>query len=870
MGAAGASGEKTYIDNVFSTYVYKGNNGNHTITNGIDNTEGGLLWTKARTVGESHTLFDTVRASNKAIYTNLAERDETRNFNLNFLSSGFSWNTSDGMVNNASHTYAAWNFRKKEGFFDVVTYTGTGSARTIAHSLGCVPGMILIKKTSASDPWNVYHRSLDSSSPENYRIFLDESDARIAANTTIWNQTEPTSTHFSLGTNDQLNGNGATYVAYVFAGGASDEPGAARSVDFDGTGDVLSIADHADLEIGSSTYTMEFWVYKNADTPDNYDVWAAKGSNTNNTREFAIESFTDQRLEWWYSTNGSSWSYFTVANNIPTGQWIHICAQKDSSGYFSFFVNGERTYHSTTGAQTLNTGPDPFCIGGFADPGTTLESNIKVSNFRFIKGTAVYTSSFRPPTAGLTAITNTKLLCCNKNTVTGSTVTPSTISTVGDPQSSTSTPFDDPNGFKFGEGGDQNMIKTGSYFGNGSSTGPEINLGFEPQWVMLKNASSTGNWFMFDMMRGIVTDRNDARLLANSTNAEYTQSDGTYIDLTSTGFKLTSTSSHINGNGNIISYIAIRRPDGLVGKPPEVGTDAFAMDGTANGSNVFPQYTSGFPVDFSLTRNPTAGGTWDSWHTGARLLQGKYQLTATSNAWSAGGNFLYDYNDGIFIGGWTNYMSWMWKRGAGFDVVTYKGDGATSQTLGHSLGRTPEMIWVKRRDTSGEWFVYNKGLDGGTNPATHYLTVNNDDEEADYNAIWNDTAPTSTHFTVGNYSEVNGNNNDFITMLFASVDGISKVGSYTGSGTTNQTITTGFQPRFVIVKCTSHTGGWFTWDTVRGWGSGIDADKYLELNSSSSQSTFAFGEPTSTGFLIDDANNGYNGSGRSYIYYAHA
>ena len=60
MGAAGASGEKPYIDNVFSTYVYKGNNGNHTITNGIDNTEGGLLWTKARTAGESHTLFDTV------------------------------------------------------------------------------------------------------------------------------------------------------------------------------------------------------------------------------------------------------------------------------------------------------------------------------------------------------------------------------------------------------------------------------------------------------------------------------------------------------------------------------------------------------------------------------------------------------------------------------------------------------------------------------------------------------------------------------------------------------------------------------------------------------------------------------------------
>ena len=162
MGAAGASGEKTYIDNVFSTYVYKGNNGNHTITNGIDNTEGGLLWTKARTVGESHTLFDTVRASNKAIYTNLSERDETRNFNLNFLSSGFSWNTSDGMVNNASHTYAAWNFRKKEGFFDIVTWTGNGSApRSISHNLGSVPGLIMVKCTSSnSTDWMVWHRDL--------------------------------------------------------------------------------------------------------------------------------------------------------------------------------------------------------------------------------------------------------------------------------------------------------------------------------------------------------------------------------------------------------------------------------------------------------------------------------------------------------------------------------------------------------------------------------------------------------------------------------------------------------------------------------------------------------------------------------------
>jgi len=213
------------------------------------------------------------------------------------------------------------------------------------------------------------------------------------------------------------------------------------AVDFDGIGDKLSIADHVDLQIGSSTYTMEFWVYKNANTDTEYDVWAAKGSNSNGTREFAIESFTDQRLEWWYSTGGGGWAYFEVADNIPTATWTHICAQKDSNGYFSFFVNGTRTYYSTTGAQTLNTGPDSFCIGGYHDSSTQLESNVKISDFRFIKGQALYTSNFTPPTEELTTTSqgatasNVKLLCCNKITRTDSTVTPGSITSVGDPKS---------------------------------------------------------------------------------------------------------------------------------------------------------------------------------------------------------------------------------------------------------------------------------------------------------------------------------------------------------------------------------------------------------------------------------------------------
>jgi len=209
------------------------------------------------------------------------------------------------------------------------------------------------------------------------------------------------------------------------------------AVNFDGTGDKLSLGSAVDLQIGSSDYTIEFWVYKNADTPDNYDCWAAKGSNSSSTREFAIESMSDQTIDWYYATSGGSWSIVEDVSDgvIPTTQWVHIVAQKgDGSGYFSFYVDGVRKYYNTTGGATLHTGANAFCIAGFADANTQFESNVKISNFRFVKGTAVYSgSSFTVPTEPLTNITNTKLLCCNQSTTTGSTVTTGAITAVGDP-----------------------------------------------------------------------------------------------------------------------------------------------------------------------------------------------------------------------------------------------------------------------------------------------------------------------------------------------------------------------------------------------------------------------------------------------------
>jgi len=545
-------------------------------------------------------------------------------------------------------------------------------------------------------------------------------------------------------------------------------------------------------------------------------------------------------------------------NKITPGVWYHV-AHVRASSVSKLYLNGVEIVSMNDSYNYTGT---YMAIG--AVTATSGSSDGYTSNMRVVKGTALYTSSFRPPTEPLTNISGTSILCCNNTSTTGKTVGP-TLTAHGQIDPSTHSPFDDLQGFKFGEGGNENIIKCGTYKGQGA-VGNEVFLGFEPQWVLIKGTTNAGGWRLFDSMRGIVSEQNDYLLQPNSSNAEVSNND--WIDVSPTGFILNNTDTNSNGGGLGYSYVAIRRPDGYVGKPAEVGTDVFAMDGTYNGSGVFPQYTSGFPVDMSLTRNPTVGGTWEGWHIGARLLQGRYQLSYTNNAWGSGGNFMYDYNEGIFIGGWSGYMSWMWKRHAGMDVVTYEGKDLAGHAIPHSLNKVPEMIWVKRRDANGHWTVYHVGANNGSTPQDWALYLNLTAPNYDWTA-WNDTLPTSTHFSLGTGSYINHPGSQYIAMLFASVEGISKVGSYSGTGSAGHVITTGFTPRFLIVKAATTTSDWSVFDTTRGWASGND--KQLALNSDAAQVTsYDYADPTSTGFTINITGNAMNGSGETYIYYAHA
>jgi hypothetical protein len=838
--------KKVYLDDVFSNYLWTGDGAStRTITNNLDMSgEGALVWIKNRESTQDHVLADTVRGATKKIHTNKTNAEfNSSNTVKSFTSTGFTVGTNNE-VNQSNVDYTSWSFRKAKGFFDIITYTGTGTSTNadghldINHSLASVPGMVIVKSTSGTSNWWVYHRGLATNNSK--AVFL-QSPSAAASHSSYWNGTAPTASQFTVG--EWLNTSGSTYVAYLFAGGESTAA-TARSVDFDGSNDFLSIADHADFDVGTN-WTAECW-FKADSLPGSYNGIMGQWPGNSNGNAWVLEYVgTDLRF---YIADSS----YKSLGAAPLGQWHHVAISKQGSTT-RIFLNGTQVVADYDMGTYAKDGA--FTIGGSIAGLGWFDG--KISNVRIVKGTAVYTSSFRPPTEPLTNITNTVLLCCNSSSITGSTVTPGTIYAPDAPTASTDSPFDDSAAYIFGEEGNQSIIKCGTFSTTASSANVNVELGWEPQWVITKKIDGTSNWNIWDTMRGwTVPGVPDSFLEANDDAADYTPSD--YGGPHSTGF-------HNNGvmgySGEGI-YIAIRRLDPLVQKPVETATSVFAMD-TGNGSSTIPTYDSGFPVDFAFARRPTAT---DPWYTSARLMNGKLLESNTSAAQATSSNFIFDSNNGWAISHGSDYQSWMWKRHAGFDVVT----DTSAEWVKHNLNKIPEMVIIKNRTATENWFVWHKDLNGGgSNSIGYWIYLNGTGAESNAGNVCpiGNTLPTATHFQ----SDPDGavRNEDCIAFLFASTD-VSKVGSYTGNGSSSGiTVTTGFQPRFYIIKRVDGTGPWYVVDSLRGMSNSGD-EKLLKLNSSDAQVSDNIGNTSSTGFTITSTHDTLNGNGDKYLYYAHA
>jgi hypothetical protein len=209
---------------------------------------------------------------------------------------------------------------------------------------------------------------------------------------------------------------------------------------------------------------------------------------------------------------------------------------------------------------------------------------------------------------------------------------------------------------------------------------------------------------------------------------------------------------------------------------------------------------------------------------------------------------------------------------SGFSISSYTGNGSAGATVGHGLGVVPKMIIVKRLNSSGGWVVYNEALGN-----TKIMELHANSASQTSSAAWNNTTPSSTVFTLGDYTSTNASGGTYIAYCFAEKQGYSKFGSYTGNGNNDGTfVYTGFKPAFVMIKRTSNTDNWYMKDNKRSGTAALqnfgqmnpNQTQHPSANNSNAEnkaSAFAT-DILSNGFKLRGTDAGLNQSGESYIY----
>jgi len=313
---------------------------------------------------------------------------------------------------------------------------------------------------------------------------------------------------------------------------------------------------------------------------------------------------------------------------------------------------------------------------------------------------------------------------------------------------------------------------------------------------------------------------------------------------------------------------------------------------TGNGANNHAITGVGFLADFVWTKSRSSSDS----HTLQNSVAGVAQNMSSNGTQAEGANarlssfdtdgFTLTNNTGA-NGGSKTFVAWNWKAGgsassntngtitssvsanaaAGFSIVSWTGTGANA-TVGHGLASAPELIIAKNRDRAVDWVVQETAVYG----ATRYLRLNTTNASSITSIIWNNTNPTSSVFSIGTYEYINANTEDIIAYCFHSVESYSKVGSYTGNGSTDGTfVHCGFRPAYVMVKRTDASGnGWAIKDDARFPSNVMNGYLFAESSGAEGTASSLDMDFTSNGFKWRGTSSDGNASGGTYIFLAFA
>jgi len=602
------------------------------------------------------------------------------------------------------------------------------------------------------------------------------------------------------------------------------------------------------------TWTFSFWIKRTTIGQIQSILEVTNGSG------ISYLGFFNDTLRFLWNGGGANASDTTMVFRDPSA-WYHIVVVWDTvtggQGY-KVYVNGESVTVSisspTTDTQTAINDTPTHHISTFSGGGSYPIDGYLAEVF-FIDGTAHDADAFGETKNGVWVPKNI-------------TATDFTMGT---------------NGFHltFQDDTEVEAFNTVLYRGNGG-TQSITGMGFKPDFLWIKNRNGTQVHQLFDVVRGV-----EGSLRSNGTDAENIDSpNDRLLSFDSDGFSL-GDDGNPNGSGN--TYVAW-------------GWDAGANNAVTGHSSVTWEGNSGnqkisglpFSPDLVWIKNRDATnshGLYDTVRGATNFLSSdstgaEATSSTTLTSFDKNGFNLGSSNQ---VNGAYSYVGWAWDAGDGdpvsntdgsitstvkasptngFSIVSYTGNGTAGATIGHGLSSAPDMMIVRRRTVASGWMVYHSA--NTANPETEYLSLQATDATTDDNTRWNDTAPTSSVFSVGTAGATNASGSTYIAYCFHDVTGKQKFGTYDGDGTTDGSleINVGFRPGWLMIKRTDSAHDWSIIDASRSPFN--PTTKELLANTSDAEGTAQRVNFTDTGFQLVNNGGRVNANGGTYIYAAFA